>query len=295
MEKAHKPVLLKETIEYLEIDPNGKYVDGTLGDGGYSFEIFKNLDKGLLYSFDVDDEAMDFVKKYYKDHIDKRWELINDNFQNISKVLNISVDGIVFDLGLSSRQIDVEKRGFTFRGNQDLDMRMDKNLGVKAEDLLKGLSQGELEMLFEKYGEERYAKRIAKSIKGWVKENADKTMTTDILVDLIRRVVPAGYRDGSKHPARRVFQALRIAVNDEVNTLCAGLLSALSILNVGGVVIVISYHSLEDREVKNIFKDKEGSGDFEVLTPKPITPSAQEIAENRRASSAKLRAIKKVK
>jgi 16S rRNA (cytosine1402-N4)-methyltransferase len=174
-------------------------------------------------------------------------------------------------------------------------MRMNQDLSVTAEDLLKALSQGELEKLFITYGEERYAKRIARKIKNWVRDNADTTMTTDILVKLIRRVVPAGYRDGSKHPARRVFQALRIAVNDEINTLRAGLFSALSMLNKDGRVVVVSYHSLEDREVKNIFKEKSESGEFEILTPSPITPTAEEIAENNRARSAKLRAVKQNK
>jgi 16S rRNA (cytosine1402-N4)-methyltransferase len=296
MEKIHKPVLLKQSIDLLNINPSGVYVDCTLGDGGYSYEIYKNLGGGKLYSFDVDKNSIDFVKAEYEEYLGEKWEVFQDNFSNIQKVLgNISVDGVIFDLGLSSRQIDSEERGFTFLQDQLLDMRMNQDLSVTAEDLLKALSQGELEKLFITYGEERYAKRIARKIKNWVRDNADTTMTTDILVKLIRRVVPAGYRDGSKHPARRVFQALRIAVNDEINTLRAGLFSALSMLNKDGRVVVVSYHSLEDREVKNIFKEKSESGEFEILTPSPITPTAEEIAENNRARSAKLRAVKQNK
>lgn len=295
MEKIHEPVLLKESIDFLNIKPDGVYVDCTLGDGGYSFEIFKKLKTGKLYSFEVDKLSIDYVKKRYSKELGKNWEIINENFSNIQKVLkNISIDGAVFDLGLSSRQLEGEEKGFTFLKDQKLDMRMDENLLITAEDLLKALSQNELEKLFKTYGEERYAKRIARKIKEWVKENADKTMTTDILVNLIRRVVPAGYRDGSKHPARRVFQSLRIAVNDEINTLRAGLFSTLSMLKADGRVVVVSYHSLEDRVVKQVFIEKEDSEDFEIITPSPVTPSAEEIAENKRARSAKLRAIQKI-
>ncbi len=296
MESIHKPVLLKEVTEYLDIKPSGVYVDCTLGDGGYSLEILKKLRGGKLYSLEVDGQSIEFVKSKYKEKLGEKWEIVKENFSNIQKVLkNIGIDGAVFDLGLSSRQIEKGNRGFSFRESQVLDMRMDEELAITADDVIKALSPSELEKLFSVYGEERYAKRISKAVKTWVNENTDKKMTTDNLVDLIRRVVPAGYRDGSKHPARRVFQSLRIAVNDEINALRAGLPSALSMLHVGGRVVVVSYHSLEDRVVKQVFQKVKETDNFELLTKKPVTPSKAEIRENIRARSAKLRAIKKVK
>lgn len=296
MENIHKPVLLKESIVYLDIKPNGIYVDCTLGDGGYSLEILKRLRGGKLYSFEVDEQSIEFVKSKHKEKLSEKWEIVKENFSNIQKVLkNIGIDGAVFDLGLSSRQIEKGNRGFSFRESQELDMRMDEDLAITADDVIKALSRSELEKLFSVYGEERYAKRISKVVKTWVNENTDKKMTTDNLVDLIRRVVPAGYRDGSKNPARRVFQSLRIAVNDEINALRAGLPSALSMLHVEGRVVVVSYHSLEDRVVKQVFQKAKETDNFELLTKKPVTPSNIEVQENIRARSAKLRAIKKVK
>ncbi|MFH1547266.1 MAG: 16S rRNA (cytosine(1402)-N(4))-methyltransferase RsmH [bacterium] len=296
MEIIHKPVLLKESIENLNIKEDGTYVDCTLGDGGYSLEILKKLKKGILYSLEVDDDSIEFVKEKYKEFLGDKWKIIKSNFSDIQKSLNnIGIDGAVFDLGLSSRQIEASGRGFSFIRSEDLDMRMDKELNVKAQDLLKALSEKELEKLFRLYGEERFSKRIARSIKRWTKENTDQHMTTEDLVKLIRRVVPAGYRDGSKHPARRVFQALRIAVNDEQNTLRAGLSSALSMLNNRGRVVVVSYHSLEDRIAKNLFKEANNSGNYEVITSKPIVPGEEEVRNNVRARSAKLRVIEKIK
>lgn len=295
MKTIHKPVLLKESIEFLNIKSDGVYVDCTLGDGGYSLEILKKLKGGCLYSLDVDEDSISFVKEKYRHLLGKNWKIIKANFCDIQNSLdNIGIDGAVYDLGLSSRQIELSGRGFSFLKNEELDMRMDKQLSIKAGDLLKALSPQELEKLFVKYGEERYAKRISRSIKEWVRENTDKNMTTDELVNLIRRVVPAGYRDGSKHPARRVFQSLRIAVNDEINSLRAGLPSALSMLHSGGRVVVVSYHSLEDRVTKYIFKNAQDSGNFRVLTKKPVLPDEREIFENNRARSAKLRAIEKL-
>jgi 16S rRNA (cytosine1402-N4)-methyltransferase len=295
MDVIHKPVLLKESIDFLNIKSDGVYVDCTLGDGGYSLEILDQLKNGKLYSLDIDEDSIEFVKKKYSNQLNEKWTIIKSNFSDIQKSLkNIGIDGAIYDLGLSSRQIEVSGRGFSYRKTEDLDMRMNKDLNVKAQDLLKALSESELEKLFSMYGEERYSRRIAKTIKEWMKENTDKQMTTDVLVNLIRRVVPAGYRDGSKHPARRVFQSLRIAVNDEVNTFRAGLPSALSMLQSGGRVVVVSYHSLEDRVVKQVFEKAEKSGEFKIITKKPVVPTSEEVTRNSRARSAKLRAIEKI-
>lgn len=299
-EVVHKPVLLKEAIGYLEIKPNGVYVDCTLGDGGYSRAILEKLEEGVLVSIDCDMQSIEFVRASFPDLLKKgNWKVEHDNFANVRNVLSrneiMSVDGVVFDLGMSSRQLDADDlgRGFSYLGSDPLDMRMDMRLGVTAEDLVKGLSRKELTKLLSVYGEERYSKRIANSLKDWVDGNIDVPLTSDKVAALIREVVPAGYREGPRHPARRVFQALRIAVNDELQSLQQGVSSALSIVDSGGRVVVISYHSLEDRIVKQLFRDAAGSSDYVLLTRKPVVAQEREIEENSRARSAKLRAIER--
>ena len=254
MDKIHIPVLLKECIDSLDIKPDGFYIDCTLGDGGHSFEIFKKLNsKGLLLSIDQDQYAIDFVKDYYKNHLKENWRIERSNFSKISeltKSLNRTPDGILMDLGLSSRQLEYShNRGFSYQEeNEPLDMRMDEQLGVKAKDLLVALPEKELTRLFLTYGEERYAKRIANAIK---KEIADINTVGD-LTRLVYRVVPAAHQS-SKNPSRRVFQALRIVVNDELNSLKLGLENSFKILNSSGRISVITFHSLEDRIVKEFF------------------------------------------
>jgi len=171
MEVIHKPVLLKESIDFLNIKPNGVYVDCTIGDGGYSLKILDQLENGKLFSLDVDEDSIDFVTKKYSNRIDEKWTIIKSNFSDIQKSLkNIGIDGAVYDLGLSSRQLEASERGFSYRKSEDLDMRMNKDINVKAQDLLKALSESELEKLFSMYGEERFSRRIARTIKDWVKE-----------------------------------------------------------------------------------------------------------------------------
>lgn len=296
----HIPVLLKEVMQYLEVDPDGIYVDCTLGDGGYSGAIAERLNEGRLVSIDVDGESIAFVRSRYKRLLsDRNWTLVKENFSNLSEILEDlhidHADGLVYDLGLSSRQIDADlkRRGFSYLRSEPLDMRMDERLGVTAQDLVMALSEKELAKLFLKYGEERYAKRIARSLKEWVKMHTDDTLTTDTVAALVRKVVPAGYREGPRHPARRVFQALRVAVNDELRSLQQGLSSALSVVVSGGRVIVLSYHSLEDRIVKDEFAKAVDSGDYKLLSDKPITPAAEEVERNPRARSAKMRVIQK--
>lgn len=295
---VHVPVLLQEVCAYIQIKPEGSYIDCTLGDGGYSEAILKVLTTGSLLSIDVDDLAIDFVKRtILPKYPDKQWSIKKHNFADLSQeVSSQRIDGILFDLGLSSRQLDADiyTRGFSFRSNQYLDMRMDRSLTVTAEDVLKASTQRDLAQIFRLYGEERYADRIARAIKEYVREKPNETVTTETVVALIRKVVPAVYREGSKHPARRVFQALRIAVNDELHNIQQGIASALAVVSLGGRIGVVSYHSLEDRIVKHAFKKAADSGEYRLITKKPVTPSEQEIQKNARARSAKLRAIEKI-
>ncbi len=300
METIHKAVLLKESIEFLNIKPEGTYVDGTLGDGGYSMEILKHLSSGRLVSFDYDEASINFVKEMYAQLLkEKNWMIVRENFANIAKALKENgiegIDGAVFDLGLSSRQIEDADRGFSYQNpsETEVNMRMDERLAVKASDLLTVLSESELERMFFEYGEERNSRRIAKAIKTWLQENPSKAITTKDLVEIIRRVVPANLRRGAKHPAMKVFQALRIAVNAELENLKSAISSALSLVNAGGRIVIVSYHSLEDRIVKDMFNEAVAKGNFEIITEKPVMASEVEITENSRAKSAKLRAIER--
>jgi 16S rRNA (cytosine1402-N4)-methyltransferase len=290
MQKIHIPVLLKETIDSLDINPKGFYIDCTLGDGGHSSEILKNLSKeGLLLSIDQDEHAIDFVKDFYPQQ--DNWILKRENFSKIDEAVQ-DIDrepgGIMMDLGLSSRQLEEShNRGFSYmEENEPLDMRMDERLGVKATDLIKVLSVKQLSSLFKEYGEERYAKRIAEEIK-----NSDEEIeTVGDLTRLIYRVVPAGTHD-FKNPSRRVFQALRIVVNDELNSLREGLDKSFEILKKGGRLSVITFHSLEDRIVKDFFNEQVRRGRGKLLFSKAIAPTDKEIEQNPRSSSAKLRTI----
>ncbi len=275
----HKPVLLKEALENLNIKPNGIYIDCTLGEGGHSFEILRQLNKeGKLISLDRDQEAIDFVREKYGQV--KNWEIVKTNFKNIDKVLkNKQADGILMDLGLSSRQLEASKRGFSYlEGSQDLDMRMDEELDVKARDLLNYYDEKTLARILREFGEEKNAKRIAK----FIKQNIKGINKVEDLNQVIKRAVPAAFADKHKHPSRRVFQALRIAVNDELGSLQEGLSKAFDVLKKDGHLVVISFHSLEDRIVKRFFKEKLG-----ITTM--IVPSPEEIAINPRARSAKMR------
>lgn len=295
MQKIHIPVLLNETLTYLNIKPEGFYIDCTLGDGGHSFEIFKRLNsKGLLLSIDQDQNALDFVNEYYKNEIKSNWILKKSNFSKIDSLvdsLNRKPDGILMDLGLSSRQLeDSHNRGFSYlEEDEPLDMRMDTDLGVKAKDLLIVLPEKELVNLFTVYGEERFSRRIAKEIK----KNITNINTVGDLTRLVYRVVPAAHQS-SKNPSRRVFQALRIVVNDELNSLKEALDKSFKLLNSKGRICVISFHSLEDRIVKNYFNNLVESGEGVLLTKENIAPTDQEVRDNPRSASAKLRIIEKI-
>lgn len=292
MEKIHIPVLLEESLNSLNIQKNGFYIDCTLGDGGHSFEIFERLNsKGLLLSIDQDQHAIDFVKEYYKEEIKENWRIEKSNFSKIEQLVSVigrKPNGVLMDLGLSSRQLENSfSRGFSYQEeNEPLDMRMDEQLGVKAKDLLVVLPEKELTKLFTIYGEERFARRIA----GEIKKNITDINTVGDLTRLVYRVVPAAHQS-SKNPSRRVFQALRIAVNDELNSLKEGLDNSFKILSSNGRISVITFHSLEDRIVKDFFHNIVDSGKGVLLYKDAIAPTDVEIRENPRSASAKLRTL----
>ena len=295
MDKIHVPVLLKETLDSLNIKADEFYIDCTLGDGGHSIEILKRLSpKGLLLSIDHDPNAIEFVKKYYKEEIEKRenWFIKKGNFKDIED-LTTEIEkepmGILMDLGLSSRQIQQShNRGFSYiEEKEPLDMRMDTDLNVTAKDLLVALSEKELTKLFKKYGEEKHSSLIAREIK----KNISDINTVGDLTRLIYKVMPAVH--SNKNPSRRVFQALRIVVNDELNNLEIALDRSFEILQSDGRISVISFHSLEDRIVKNYFLEKQGSGEGEMLFKSHIAPTDDEKKHNPRSASAKLRTLVK--
>ena len=283
MEGVHKPVLLKEVLEELKVKDGNWYIDATLGDGGHSLEILKA--GGKVLGIDVDPEAIKRAgKRFEKEKIlTERWELINGNFRDIRELVeNKKFAGVLFDLGVSSLQLEDPKRGFSFMREGPLDMRMDPSLAVTAADLLKVFKKGELSELFSNLGEEKRAWAMASAL-----ERSGEIRTTSQLSKLAERVV-SRKRSGI-HPATRIFQALRIAVNDELNALKEALPQALEVVSEGGRILIISFHSLEDRIVKHTFREWEGQGLGMVATRKPISPSDDELKRNPRSRSAKMR------
>lgn len=304
----HIPVLLKETIEGLHVRPNGIYVDATLGRAGHSSALLSLLSEGgHLYCFDQDADALEESKETLE-KISSSFTLIHDNFENLeARLLGYGVrkvDGVMFDLGVSSAQFDDADRGFSYRFDARLDMRMNKDTSLTAETIVNTYDFADLAKMFYEYGEEPYAKRIASAIVAMRQKK--KISTTFELVDIIKRSLPARELNKKGHPAKRAFQALRIEVNDELGALKKGLRQACSLLNPGGRVALITFHSLEDRIVKNIFKElcDEGEGSryfpveskkasYQLVNRKPILPSAEEIQNNNRSHSAKLRIIER--
>ena len=304
----HKSVLLKESIEFLNIKENGVYVDATLGFGGHSLEILKRLNKGFLFAFDQDSEAILYSTERLKDF--NNFKIIKSNFANMKECLFKEdihkVDGILFDIGVSSMQLDEDYRGFSYHNDAKLDMRMDTDSDLSAYEVVNNYSYDDLVRVLRDYGEEKYAVSIARNI---VKAREDKKIeTTFQLVDIIKRSMPLReQRDG--HPARKTFQAIRIEVNHELDVLENGLIQALDLINVGGRICVITFHSLEDRIVKNIFKKySEVDSKFAKLpfvpdeympkyrvVSKGIVPSEEELIENNRARSARLRVIERIR
>ena len=310
MEFKHVTVLLNEAVDILDIKPEGIYVDGTLGGAGHSLEIVKKLTSGKLICFDQDINAISAAKEKLKDFMDKTI-LVHSNFENLREELNKlgieSIDGFLVDLGVSSHQLDVPERGFSYMQDAPLDMRMDNNAEFSAYDVVNTYSEAELKRVIKDYGEENWSARIAKLI---VERRATKPIrTTFELVDAIKAAIPKKMRDENQHPAKRTFQAIRIEVNRELDVIEKTLLAAVDMMNEGGVLAVITFHSLEDRIVKNVFKKLQYSctcpPEFpvcicnskqvvEIITRKPILPSENEVEMNPRSRSAKLRAARKL-
>lgn len=303
MEFNHISVLLSETIESLNINPDGIYADGTAGGAGHSLEIAKKLKGGMLYAFDRDPDAVKIATERLKGY---RAQVINGNFSEMQERLNNigveKVDGILLDLGVSSYQLDTAERGFSYHKDAPLDMRMSKS-GISAYDVVNTFSVNELSDIFFRFGEEKFSRRIAERI--FEKRNQKPINTTLELAEIIANAVPAkARRDG--HPARKCFQALRIAVNGELDALATALDKCFDLLKKDGALAIITFHSLEDRMVKQKFKEYTVGctcpPDFPVcvcgktpkghlLTRKPIEPSEEELQNNPRSRSAKLRVI----
>jgi len=308
-EYKHIPVMLEEVITGLDIKSDGLYVDCTLGGAGHASEILKRIPQGFLYCFEQDEYAIKRADAVLKG-ISDRYRIFHDNFENLKERLLETgvekVDGILYDLGVSSFQLDIGERGFSFHQDAKLDMRMDASRRFSAHEIVNGWSYEELKRILFEYGEERFAPAIARRI---VQAREKKPIETTLeLVEIIKEAVPAFVkREG--HPARKTFQALRIAVNRELEVFEKSLIDALSLLKVGGRICVLTFHSLEDRICKRIFKSKteivtprglpikadELQVEYRLVNKKPLTPSEEEIVRNHRASSAKLRIIERTK
>lgn len=308
MEFKHKPVMLAECIEGLKIKPDGIYVDGTLGGAGHSREIIQKLSsQGMLIGIDRDEEALEAARNNLKEFSNVKYIHDNhDNIKSILKQLNIDkVDGILLDLGVSSYQLDERNRGFSYLGENVLDMRMDKSQDLTAEVVVNQYSEQELANLIYEYGEERFSRQIARNICKAREEHPIKT--TKELTDIIERSMPKSkQKDG--HPAKRTFQAIRIEVNNEIKPLYNTTKDCIECLKEEGRLCIITFHSLEDRAVKNAFIDAKGKctcpSDLpycvcgakslgKVITKKPITATKEELEENSRSKSAKLRIFEK--
>lgn len=290
--KYHKPVLLEEIIEHLKVNKDKKYIDATLGDGGHTIEILKR--GGIVLGIDVDRKSLERATKRIKElGLDKNFLGVNGNFKDIEEIAKKNnfenVNGILYDLGYSSYQVDESDLGISFQKDTLLDMRMDNSLGVTASDLVNMLSEKQLASLLREYSDERLSSRFARAIVN--ARSLKRIQTTKELVDIIVNASPLGYERGRIHPATRTFQALRIAVNDEMNNLQYSLPRAARLLLPGGVIAIISFHSKEDRLVKSFGQKAQPT--LTMVTKKPIEPQACEIKNNVRARSAKLRVYTK--
>ena len=308
MEFKHEPVLLEETINGLNIKTNGIYVDGTLGGAGHSKKILKQLSsKGLLVGIDRDEEALKAAKENLKEFENVKY--IHGNHDEITEILESldikEVDGILLDLGVSSYQLDERNRGFSYLGNNELDMRMDKTQPLTAKKVVNTYSEEELANIIYEYGEERFSRQIARKICEYRKNK--EIETTEELVNIIEKSMPAfAKKDG--HPAKRTFQAIRIEVNDEIKPLYNTVRNCIKLLKPGGRLCIITFHSLEDRAVKNAYIDAQGKctcpkdlpycvcgaiSEGKIINKKPIIATEKEQEENSRSKSAKLRIFEK--
>ncbi|WP_422444208.1 16S rRNA (cytosine(1402)-N(4))-methyltransferase RsmH [Thermoanaerobacterium sp. DL9XJH110] len=307
----HESVLLNESIDILAPKPGGVYIDATLGGGGHFKKILEKIgNSGLVIGIDQDEDAILNAYKQFSDHAGNV-KFVHDNFKNLNNIIKDlgieGIDGIIFDLGVSSHQLDEESRGFSYMKDAPLDMRMDRRLTTTAKDVINQMPQKELKKIIREYGEEPWAGRIAEFI--CERRKKEIIETTGQLVEIIKDAIPARARRKGPHPARRTFQALRIYVNDELNLLRSSIIDAAGLLNPGGRICVITFHSLEDRIVKNTFKELATDcicpkdvpictcnkrKVLKILTSKPVYPSKEEIQKNLRARSAKLRAAEKL-
>ena len=311
MEFEHRTVLLDRTIEYLKVVPGGVYVDCTLGGGGHSLEILKRLgERGRLIGIDRDQNAIKAAGERLASFSDKA-VLVHGNFRDIRRIVHgigiTAVDGVVMDLGVSSHQLDQRERGFSYMQDAPLDMRMDRQQSLTAMEVVNTYSEADIASVISGYGEERWARRIAAFI---VRERDRAPIeTTGQLVDIIKSAIPASARRKGPHPAKRTFQALRIEVNDELGILERAVKDGVDLLKSGGRICVITFHSLEDRKIKNIFRELENPCTcppkapacvcgkkpvIRVVTRKPVVPDKEEIQQNPRARSAGLRVAEKL-
>ena len=310
MEFKHTPVMLKECIENLNIKPNGIYVDGTIGGAGHSKEIIKKItENGLLIGIDRDEEALNSAKKALEKYSNVKY--VHGNHDDIKKILNDlqidKVDGILLDLGVSSYQLDERNRGFSYLGDNKLDMRMDKTQRLTAEEVINTYPEQKLANIIYEYGEERFSRQIAKNI--CIQRKNKKIETTKELVEIIEKSIPKS-KQKNGHPAKKTFQAIRIEVNNEIEPLYKTILDCINCLKENGRLCVITFHSLEDRAVKKAMIEAKGNctcpSDLpycvcgakslgKIITKKPIIPSVKEQEENARSKSAKLRVFERTK
>ena len=287
---VHIPVMSAQVLEYLNLQPGGLYIDGTIGAGGHAAQILSKLsNKGKLIGIDRDAEALEICYERFSAFADQI-SLHHSSYHNLSKIMGINgpsrANGILLDLGISSLQINSEDRGFSFQSNALVDMRFDQTKGQTAKDLIRKSSEKELADIIYQFGEERKSRRISNSIK-----KIKNLSTTMDLKEAIRKSTPPHHRNKTH---ARVFQAIRIAVNDEIDKLKSFLKIFLDYLEIGGRLVVISYHSIEDRIVKHSFRQLNNESKVELLTKKPLTPSTDEIKLNKRSRSAKMRALERV-
>ncbi|MCI6498876.1 MAG: 16S rRNA (cytosine(1402)-N(4))-methyltransferase RsmH [Lachnospiraceae bacterium] len=311
MEFNHKSVLLEETVDSLNVKSGGIYVDGTLGGGGHSYQILKRMNgKGRLIGIDQDEDAICAATERLREYGDMV-TIVRDNYCNIKNVLDnlgiTGVDGIVLDLGVSSYQLDTSERGFSYMEDGPLDMRMDNRKNITAEDIVNDYSEMELFHIIRDYGEDKFAKNIAKHIV--MERQKERITTTGQLADIVKVAIPMKVRAAKGgHPAKKTFQAIRIELNRELDVLKQSIDTMIDLLNDDGRLCIITFHSLEDRIVKNSFRKNENPctcpPDFpvcvcgkkskgKIITRKPVVPSAEELEENRRAKSSKLRVFER--
>ncbi|MGC8880900.1 MAG: 16S rRNA (cytosine(1402)-N(4))-methyltransferase RsmH [Minisyncoccia bacterium] len=291
----HFPVLLKEVIFYLNPQPNENFIDATFGEGGHTMEILeKNKPQGRVLGIEIDREIFEKTKERFKEV--KRLILVNDNYTNLKEIIKenqfFEINGILFDLGMCTYHLENSQRGFTYKKDEPLDMRFNLSQDLMAKDILNYYPEEDIEKILREYGEERYSKRIARAIVE--KRKKEKFQTTTQLVELLKKILPKNYDNHRLPFPTRTFQALRIAVNNELENIKKGIGIAFEVLNPKGRLVVISFHSLEDRIIKNFFKELKEQNKAEIMTKKPITPGREEILINPKSSSAKLRALKKI-